>query len=161
MGNALTGHLSLFALVRLFAAPAILVILACQVIRVSVINSDLPMQVFHSSLFELNLVYSENRGVNFGLFGDAEANQLALASVACLVCAVLAVILLRRGRVMHALAAGLIVGGGFSNIYERITQGFVFDYINTPFFGFSNPYNYNVADIFIVLPILWWALVAD
>ncbi len=157
----MTDRVSTSVLLRSFAAPALLVILACQAIRVSLINSDLPMQVFHSSLLELNLVYSENRGVNFGLFGGSDANQLALAGVAGLVCAVLSVILLRRGRAIHALAAGLIVGGGLSNIYERITQGFVFDYINTPVFGFVNPYSFNVADIFIVLPILWWVLIAD
>ena len=157
----MTDRVSTLVLLRSFAAPALLVLFACQVIRVALINSDFPMQVFHSSLLELNLVYSENRGVNFGLFGGSDANQLALAGVAGLVCAVLAVILLRRGRGMHAFAAGLIVGGGFSNIYERMTQGFVFDYINTPFFGFSNPYSFNVADIFIVLPILWWVLIAD
>lgn len=157
----MTDRVSTLVLLRSFAAPALLVILACQVIRVSLINSDLPMQVFYSSLLELNLLYSENRGVNFGLFSGSDANQLALACVAGLVCAILSVILLCRGRVIHAFAAGLIVGGGFSNIYERLTQGFVFDYINTPFLGFSNPYSFNVADIFIVLPILWWVLIAD
>jgi signal peptidase II len=157
----LTDRASPFVLLRLFAAPALLVLWVCQVIRVSVMNSELPTQVLQSSLLELNLVYSENRGVNFGLFGDADANQLALAAIAGIVCTLLAVILLRRGRVAHAVAGGLIVGGGLSNIYERITQGFVFDYINTPFLGFSNPYSYNVADIFIVLPILWWVLIAD
>ena len=129
--------------------------------RISLIAEELPRQIFQSVVLELNLVYSENRGVNFGLFGAGDANQLIFAGVAGLVCAFFGVLLLFKCRGAHAVAGGLIVGGGLSNIYERLAQGFVFDYINTPFLGIPNPYSYNIADIFIVLPLLWWVLLAD
>jgi lipoprotein signal peptidase len=124
----LSDRPSSFAPSLFFAIPAVLVLWMCQVIRVTLINSELPMQMFHSSLLELNLVYSENCGVNFGLFGDSDANQWILAGVAGLGCMVLAVIMLRRNRIPQAIAGGLILGGGLSNIYERLTQGFLFDY---------------------------------
>lgn len=100
--------------------------------------------------------------MNFGLFAaDTWVNQAVLASLALAVCAVLAFVFLRKGRVSYAIAGGMVVGGGLSNVLERITTGFVFDYVNTPALGFDNPFNYNIADIFIVLPILWWALLSD
>ena len=142
---------------------ALAVVALCQTIRWYLTSFvDLPVHVFSTSLLEFNLRYSENRGMNFGLFaGDALANQLLLIGLALVVCVVLALIFLRKGKTSYAIAGGMVVGGGLSNVLERITTGFVFDYLNTPVFGLDNPFNYNIADIFIVLPILWWALLSD
>lgn len=141
-----------------FLTTALVVVALCQSIHwylTSVVR--LPVQVFTSPVLELNFVYSENRGMNFGLFaGNGAANQLILAGLAAVVCLLMAVILLRKKQVSHAIAGGMIVGGGLSNIFERLAFGYVFDYINTPVFGMTNPFSYNVADIFIVLPIAWW-----
>lgn len=139
------------------------IVLLCQAIRWYLTTYvDLPLQVFSTTLLDFNLRYSENRGMNFGLFAaDTWVNQAVLASLALAVCAVLAFVFLRKGRVSYAIAGGMVVGGGLSNVLERITTSFVFDYVNTTAFGFDNPFNYNAADIFIVLPILWWALLSD
>lgn len=139
-------------------ATALAVLVSCQFIHwylTSVVS--LPVQVFTTPVLEFNLVYSENRGMNFGLFaGDTVATKATLISIAVAVCAVLAFVFLRKDKQSYATAGGMIIGGGLSNIYERLSLGFVFDYLNTPVFGLNNPFNYNVADIFIVLPIVWW-----
>lgn len=144
--------------VSTFLTTALVVVVLCQSIHwylTSVVG--LPVQVFTSPILELNLVYSENRGMNFGLFeGNGAGNQLILAGLAAVVCLLMAFILLKKKQVSHSIAGGLIVGGGLSNIFERLVFGYVFDYINTPVLGMNNPFSYNVADIFIVLPIVWW-----
>ena len=136
----------------------VIVLLLCQILTWYLTTYvNLPIQVFSSSLLELNLVHSENRGVNFGLLSATDrSNQFILAALAIVVCAVMATVLLRKRRLSHAVAGGMIFGGALSNVMDRLTFGYVFDYINTPIFGMTNPFSYNVADIFIVLPIVWW-----
>ncbi|EDM69579.1 lipoprotein signal peptidase [Roseobacter sp. AzwK-3b] len=140
------------------SATAIAVFVSCQLVTSYLTTYvGLPVQVFSTSMLELNLVHSENRGVNFGLMaGDDSRNQFILAGIAIVVGAVMATILLGKRRVSHAIAGGMIFGGALSNVMDRLTFGYVFDYINTPFLGLTNPFSYNIADIFIVLPIIWW-----
>ncbi|EDM69402.1 lipoprotein signal peptidase [Roseobacter sp. AzwK-3b] len=144
--------------VFVLAVTTICIFLLCQAITYYLTaHVDLPIQVFSTPMLELNLVHSENRGVNFGLMaGDDSSNQFILAGIAILVGAVMATILLGKRRVSHAIAGGMIFGGALSNVMDRLTFGYVFDYINTPFLGMTNPFSYNIADIFIVLPIIWW-----
>lgn len=147
-------------LVPVFAlcVTTVMVFLLCQVLTSYLTaHADLPIQVFSTSLLELNLVHSENRGINFGLMaGNDPSNQLILAGIAIMVCVVMATILLGKRRLSHAVAGGMILGGALTNVMDRLTFGYVFDYINTPFLGMANSFSYNVADIFIVLPIVWW-----
>ena len=136
----------------------VVILLLCQAITYYLTaHANLPVQVFSTPMLELNLVHSENRGVNFGLMaGDDSRNQYILAGIAIVVGAVMATILLGKRRLSHAIAGGMIFGGALSNVMDRMTFGYVFDYINTPFLGLTNPFSYNIADIFIVLPIIWW-----
>ncbi|EDM69384.1 lipoprotein signal peptidase [Roseobacter sp. AzwK-3b] len=144
--------------VFVLAVTTICIFLLCQAITYYLTaHANLPVQVFSTPMLELNLVHSENRGVNFGLMaGDNGSNQFILAGIAIVVGAVMATILLGKRRVSHAIAGGMIFGGALSNVMDRLTFGYVFDYINTPFLGLTNPFSYNIADIFIVLPIIWW-----
>ncbi|MHA7852146.1 signal peptidase II [Roseovarius sp.] len=144
--------------VFVLTVATIFIFLLCQIITwYLTAHADLPIQVFSTTLLELNLVHSENRGVNFGLMaGDDRSNQFILAGIAIVVGVVMATILLGKRRLSHAVAGGMILGGAMSNVMDRLTFGYVFDYINTPFLGMTNPFSYNIADIFIVLPIIWW-----
>ena len=144
--------------VFVLTVATIFIFLLCQIITwYLTAHADLPIQVFSTTLLELNLVHSENRGVNFGLMaGDDRSNQFILAGIAIVVGAVMATILLGKRRLSHAVSGGMIFGGAMSNVMDRLTFGYVFDYINTPFLGMTNPFSYNIADIFIVLPIIWW-----
>lgn len=139
-----------------------MVFLLCQIVTwYLTAYAHLPMQVFSTPVLEFNLVHSENRGINFGLMaGNDSSNQFILAGIAIVVCAVMATILLGKRRRSHAVAGGMIFGGALSNVLDRLTFGYVFDYINTPVLGMNNPFSYNIADIFIVLPIVWWVFTA-
>lgn len=140
------------------SVTTVCIFLLCQAITwYLTAHANLPIQVFSTPVLELNLVHSENRGVNFGLMaGDNGSSQFILAGIAIVVGAVMATILLGKRRVSHAIAGGMIFGGALSNVMDRLTFGYVFDYINTPFLGLANPFSYNIADIFIVAPIIWW-----
>ena len=50
------------------------------------------------------------------------------------------------------LGTGLLLGGGLSNLYERVRRGRVLDYLRFPRApGVLKKYTYNLADLFILL----------
>ena len=84
-----------------------------------------------------------NRGSGFGLV-PLDARQVAPLSLAALWA------LLRWGGIR--LGTGLLLGGGLSNLYERIRRGRVLDYLRFPRApGVLKKYTYNLADLFILL----------
>ena len=48
---------------------------------------------------------------------------------------------------------GILFGGIFGNLFDRIIRGYVVDYISLNFFGYSFPI-FNLADIFITFGVL-------
>lgn len=67
--------------------------------------------------------------------------------------AALAALMTQRRR--HPVAAGLILGGGASNLQERLTEGRVYDYVRFPKApGRLKRYVYNLADFAVFLGCL-------
>jgi len=107
----------------------------------------------------LNLQYTINTGVNFGLAGEASTTrQLLLSGAALLVCLAVIVWGMRTTQKWAALAAGLFAGGGLANAYERLAFGGVFDYLNFSTSFFDNPFSFNLADIYIFLGLVLFLL---
>jgi len=83
-----------------------------------------------------------NTGAAFGL--PIPAKALPLASAAALG-------LLWCGRRQSPLGTGLILGGGLSNLYERLRRGKVCDYVQFPRApGPLGRYVFNLADLAIL-----------
>ena len=93
------------------------------------------------SLVELTAVW--NRGAAFSLPIPRRVVEL------CSIPALLAALALgRRSR----LGAGLILGGGLSNLWERLRHGRVYDYVRFPKApGKLKQYVFNLADFAIFL----------
>jgi lipoprotein signal peptidase len=107
----------------------------------------------------LNLQYTINTGVNFGLAGEASTTrQLLLSGVALLICLAIAIWGMRSKQKWAVTAAGLFAGGGVANAYERIAFGGVFDYLNFSTGLFDNPFSFNLADIYIFLGLVLYLL---
>ena len=107
-------------------------------------------RLFTILIASLNLEYTVNTGVNFGLVSEATTSrQFLLAIISLLVC--IAAIL--WGAISSSkwagVIAGLLAGGGLANAYERIAFGGVFDYLNVSLAFFTNPFSFNLADIYI------------
>ena len=83
-----------------------------------------------------------NEGAAFGL--PIPAKALPLASAAALG-------LLWAGRKRCPLGTGLILGGGLSNLRERLTEGRVYDYLQFPRAPKPlNRYVFNLADLCVL-----------
>ncbi|MEL0439022.1 signal peptidase II [Phycobacter sp. K97] len=100
----------------------------------------------------LNFRYGENTGINFGLFGGGdEAARWVLIALSLVICVALAVWINRshQGARLMALAAGLVIGGALGNVADRLLYGYVLDFLNMSCCGITNPFVFNVADVFI------------
>ncbi len=92
--------------------------------------------------------YGENRGVNFGLFGDGTSRWVLIA-LACAICALVLYWMRGTQPAMARLSAGLLIGGALGNVIDRLWYGYVLDFLNMSCCGIDNPFVFNVADIFI------------
>lgn len=90
-------------------------------------------------------------------WGEKKKEIVKLAAVSItLVCLVIFVITLgRHGKQLLKWAFSLLLGGAFSNIYDRITRGYVVDY-----FGFEVKNKklrniiFNISDLCIILGVV-------
>lgn len=99
----------------------------------------------------LNFRYGENRGINFGLFGDgSEAARWFLIALGIVICGAVTLWLRRSGQpTMAMIGGGFLVGGALANVLDRLLYGYVLDFLNNGLPGWDNPFVYNIADIFI------------
>ncbi len=100
-----------------------------------------------------NLRMAWNRGINFGLFsGHDEMTRWVLIGLALAISAWVWLWIARsaQGRAVQ-VSAGLLVGGAFGNVIDRLAYGAVADFLNMSLPFWTNPYSFNVADIAIFL----------
>lgn len=96
----------------------------------------------------LNFVMAWNKGVNFGLLNGFDARWL-LVAISIVASIALAFWVRNKSGWPLLLASGAIIGGALGNAYDRIVYGAVADYINVSCCGITNPYSFNVADVWI------------
>ncbi len=131
--------------VGLFAAVA-LVWLVFDLATKNYFNSNFEVGEFIAGpflgLFQFRLIH--NTGAAWGIFGDSTA---ALGVFSLLVCAVLVACFAFFGRRMilgEVVGLALIYAGGFGNAFDRLTLGYVVDFIDLAFMKFPV---FNIADI--------------
>ena len=93
-------------------------------------------------VLQLDLVH--NKGVAWGAFAGNVPVIAIVTALMCLAIAVFAVYWARRSSVLEMVGLGLLFAGGIGNLYDRIFQGYVVDFITPLFIDFPT---FNVADI--------------
>ena len=101
------------------------------------VGETLPVvqDVFH-------LTYVRNRGAAFSIFQDNRILTVLVPVVAMILCAVILVYLMRKKEKLLSVAVALIMAGGIGNLTDRISNGYVTDFIDFRVFPV-----FNVADI--------------
>ena len=125
----------------------ILIILIDQIIKNQIIikgNSELIENI-------ISFTYTENTGGAFSI-GEGHVNVLIIVNI--LVIGV--IIALAYANKQWDFFTCLILAGGISNLLDRITRGFVVDYIDiTKIIKFPI---FNLADIFIVVGTIFFII---
>jgi signal peptidase II len=110
-------------------------------------------------VFDWVLVW--NQGVSYGLFTqNSELGRWVLIAVGILASAFFIWWLWTSGSRLMAVAAGLIAGGGISNVIDRLMHGAVQDNFLLHYGGFQW-YVFNLADVWICagfagILLAWW-----
>ena len=114
-----------------------------------------------------NIVHTENPGIAFGLLSNATGpwRNILLIGFSAAVLIAIAAILLRPGTQRDSVlrtALAFILGGAFGNLYDRIVNGTVTDFVEVHAGQHYFP-AFNVADSAItvgaclLLLDMWWA----
>lgn len=100
-----------------------------------------------------NLVLTHNTGISFGLLsGSAWWHPWLLVALALAVVAGLTVWLWRQPDPLLAAGVGLVSGGAFGNVIDRIRLGAVIDFLDFHLGGWHWP-AFNVADSAIAVGV--------
>ena len=132
-------------------------------LRIGLIAQDLNgTTILPLGIASLNLEYTINTGINFGLAGAATSSrQFLLAGLAIVISLAIIIWGARSNTKWATTIAGLFAGGGLANAFERVYYGGVFDYLNVSFIFYDNPFSFNLADIYIFLGLILFVIRPD
>lgn len=108
-----------------------------------------------------NITYVRNTGVAFGIFSSisSPAKSILLSAFAALAAVLVITYSLRsplRNRLLH-VALALILGGALGNLYDRLTYGYVVDFLEFYVRSYHWP-SFNVADSAISVGVILLAI---
>lgn len=96
-----------------------------------------------------NLTLGFNEGASFGMLGGLMAGRpLAMAALTAAITLALALLALRAGDPRERIGLALIVGGSLGNIFDRLRQGAVTDFLDLYWRDWHWP-TFNLADVAI------------
>lgn len=139
----------------------------------AVVAADLATKAWVSRAFQLgevrevlpflNLALAHNTGAAFSFLAGAGGWQRWFFTAITIVVSVAILAMLRRshGNRLLAAALALVLGGALGNLYDRLTLGYVVDFVMLHAGGYAWP-SFNVADSAIsvgVALLIWDSLV--
>jgi signal peptidase II len=136
------------------AAVAVVVVAIDQLSKRAVEQSITPGEE-RKLLPGIELVHTRNHGVAFGFLPGSHLGVTILIAVALI--ALLMYFARNRTQQLIWLPTGMLVGGAFGNVIDRVRGGAVTDFIKLPL-GWPP---FNLADMSITLGILILFLVVD
>ena len=136
---------------------AILVVVADQASKIAVLNALGPFQSVSVSSF-FNLVLVLNTGISFGLFagGDTIARWFLIA-VALSISGLLMRWLANSTDRLVCVGLGMIIGGAFGNVIDRLVYKAVVDFLDFHLYGWHWP-AFNIADSAITIGVVLFFL---
>ena len=138
-------------------AIASLVIVVDQVSKIITLSVLGPFQGVPVTPF-LNLVVVMNTGISFGLFSsEGELTRYILVALALIVSIILMRWLANSTNRSVCAALGMIIGGAFANVIDRLVHKAVVDFLDFHLYGWHWP-AFNVADSAITIGVALFVL---
>jgi signal peptidase II len=95
----------------------------------------------------LNLTLVKNTGAAFGIMKNSQT-FFVVFSVAAIFLILLLLLFYKAKNPIFKFGLSMLVGGAIGNLYDRVTLGFVIDFIDLAFINFPI---FNFADFFITV----------
>lgn len=110
-------------------------------------------QIEVTSFFNIAKVW--NHGISFGMFNEIANSQLIFSLLQSSIALILAFWLYKNDKRHVTYALGLIIGGAMGNVFDRVKNGAVADFLDFHIAGYHWP-AFNLADscVFIGVAIL-------
>ena len=100
-----------------------------------------------------SLTFVPNYGVSLGMFtATSPEMRWGLVAVTALIALVVLVWLLRERKLADILPLAMILGGAAGNIHDRYNYGYVIDFLDFEFWGWT-PFVFNLADAGITIGV--------
>lgn len=100
----------------------------------------------------LNITYVRNTGAAWSIL----SGNTMLLSIVALIALIVMYFYCIKDKVLtnfESLSYGLLIGGAFGNLIDRILYGYVIDYLDFKIFNYDFPV-FNLADICIVIGVI-------
>ncbi|MDB4040298.1 signal peptidase II [Methylophilaceae bacterium] len=131
-----------------------LVFLSDQLTKALIIKN-----IFDTQYIRINpyfyLVHFKNEGAAFSFLSDAGGWQRYFLSIVATMASVFIIIMIKKHKddFYTALGLSLLLGGALGNLYDRISLGYVTDFL---YFHFNDYYwpAFNIADAAITIGVL-------
>lgn len=91
-----------------------------------------------------DLTYVQNYGASFGLLAGGTVSRIVLSIISVGVSLALTLWLARVHRPIAAIGVALIIGGAVGNLIDRVSLGYVVDFLD--FSALRFPWVFNIAD---------------
>ena len=105
----------------------------------------------------LDFTYVENRGMAFGLLSGHRWVFMVFTVVLLIAIAVFLFYYRREANLWLKIACGLVIGGGIGNMIDRVSLGYVIDFIDFCAFDFW-VWVFNVADACVCVGVFMLAV---
>ena len=108
----------------------------------------------------LNFTFVKNYGIAFSFLNneslDASLILISLVSIICifLFTNIFTNIFEKQITLIERCSMAAILSGGIGNLMDRVSHGYVIDFIDISF----NPYVFNLADVYVTIGILMYLL---
>lgn len=100
-----------------------------------------------------HLTWVPNYGVSLGMFAaDSVEMRWGLVAMTALIALVVLIWLLRERHIGEILPLAMILGGAMGNIHDRYHYGYVVDFLDFRFWGWT-PFVFNLADAAITIGV--------
>jgi len=99
-----------------------------------------------------SLTYVENTGAAWGIFNN---NRILLICISVITILIINKYIKQEITIskLSIISYGMLMGGIFGNLFDRIFHGYVIDFLNFNIFGYDFPV-FNIADTLIVIGVL-------
>ncbi|MDP2829297.1 MAG: signal peptidase II [Sulfuricellaceae bacterium] len=134
---------------RLWLIPSLLVIALDQLSK-QWVSDSFKFGEFRAVTGYFNLVLAHNSGAAFSFLANAGGWQKLFFIAVATIASIVMVYLLRKHsqQVLFSLALSLVLGGALGNLIDRISLGYVIDFLDFYYGSYHWP-AFNVADMAI------------
>jgi signal peptidase II len=136
------------------AAVVLVAVLAADQLTKVMVRSSLEVNERREVLPFLDLVRVNNDGVAFGFLGGGQA--LVVVAVAAALGGLIVFFVLHADWPLVWLPTGLLLGGALGNVFDRVRDGAVTDFVKVPHWP-----AFNLADVAITVGVVALVLSLD